>query len=193
MNTRFIGLTGGIGSGKSTVLEIFRSMGVPTLDLDQVGKTLLNDPEIIQSLCNVFGQAILLPDQTINRKKLASIAFSSDSDTKTLNAIMHPAIKDYERQWRNQQTAPYCIIEASVLIESKAYQRMDAVIVVSAELSIRKKRVLERGTHNEQAFDLIVNRQCSDEERIAVADYIIENNSSVSELKISTLSLTTQL
>ena len=192
--TRFYGLTGGIGSGKSTVASIFSDHGVPTLDLDQVGKTLINtDPSIVDELCQTFGLRILNQDSSLNRKALAEVAFQSDANTSKLNKIMHTRIRSFEQQWRNKQTNEIAVIEASVLIESGNVDRMHALIVVISDFELRKQRVINRGKQSEYAFTQIVKRQCEDEERLTYADYIIKNNASLEILKATTIKLLQQL
>ncbi len=193
MSTRFFGLTGGIGSGKSTVLKIFADHGVPTLDLDQVGKDMLYKPSVLKSLVEAFGTEILNRDQSINHKKLAQIAFANSGNTVILNTIMHPAIQEYERTWRKKQTAPIAVIEASVLIESAAYKRMDGVIVVMAELNTRRQRTLRRGNHTTQSLEPIIQRQCSDRDRLRHADYILHNDADLAALTTAVETLLIQL
>jgi dephospho-CoA kinase len=172
-----IGLTGGIGSGKSTVAAMFACLGAPVLDLDQLGRRLVtDDAECLQQLVCVFGETILHPDGTLNRKALARLAFADARQTARLNAVMHPLIRQGEEAWLNRQQADYVIIEASVLIESGGAGRMDAVIAVLAREDIRLQRVVARGHQDEEEFQAIVARQCSDRQRRRIASYIIENN-----------------
>jgi len=192
--TKFYGLTGGIGSGKSTVCSMFNALGVPSLDLDQVGKLLLTqDKQLQQQLIQTFGVEICNASGTIEPKKLAALAFLTQQSTQQLNATMHPAIQRYEVLWRRQQTSSYAIIEASVLIESKGTSRMDGLIVVFANLSLRKSRVLSRGKQNESIFESIIQQQCSDGQRKALADYIIHNNDSLTNLQLQVSELHKQL
>jgi len=179
-----IGLTGGIGSGKSTVTQMFAELGVPVLDLDRVGRavTAPGSPGLAR-IVKTFGPAMLNADGTLNRKALAQHCFSDPEQTRKLNAITHPLIRDAEQQWLRQQQSCYAVIEASVLLESGGQDRMDAVIVVMADLEIRRQRVLERGDRTAGQFEAIVARQCSDGERRAAADYLIINNGSEDELR----------
>ncbi len=173
-----IGLTGGIGSGKSSAASIFASLHVPVLDLDKVGHAVLReDEEVRRKLERILGEEVLRPDGGIDRTKIAEKTFASVSLTEQLNRIMHPAIWKREEQWLANQHAPYVIVEAAVLIESGGIGRMDRVIVVLADEAIRKRRVLERsGKIDEEMFDAIVARQCSDDTRVGYADDIIHNN-----------------
>lgn len=178
-----IGLTGGIGSGKTAVASIFSGLGIPVLDLDLIGRQVTGaDPEALAALVKAFGREILDGDR-LNRKRLADICFSSREKTKRLNDILHPLIWQQMDGWVKEQQAAYVIIEASVLIESGGYDRMAATIVVMADLEIRKLRVLSRGTQTSASFGSIVKMQCSDEERRAHADFIIRNDGTVEMLK----------
>jgi dephospho-CoA kinase len=188
--TLFYGLTGGIGSGKSTVASMFAKQGLPTLDLDQVGKDLINhNPEILNELTLSFGQEILNADHSLNRSVLAQHAFSSDENTAKLNLIMHKHIKEAEKKWRDQQTSPLAIIEASVLIESGDHKRMDKLIVVLSDQKIRQQRVLQRGNQDLTTFQKITKRQCTDEQRKHCADYVFTNNGTFKELEVSVIKL----
>ena len=190
--TRFYGLTGGIACGKSTVAEMFAQKGVPILDLDQVGHRILEQNlEIQQALVKAFGTDII-KNNNIHRPTLAKKAFQTTADTQRLNRIMHPAIMRDEQAWRKQQTAPFAIIEASVLIESGGTKRMDATIVVLAEIHLRRQRARQRGIDMKQ-FDAIIRQQCSDEERIRYADMILDNHGDMAYLQQQVTQLYQQL
>jgi len=179
-----IGLTGGIGSGKSTVAAMFAAMGVPVLDLDRVGRRVAERAEVKAALVSAFGKAVLAADGRLDRRRLASLCFASEEKTALLNSIMHPPIWRQAEAWIAEQHAPYVLIEASVLIESGAASRMDAVIVVLAAEDVRLQRVLARGDLDRTRFRAILARQCSDAERRQVADYVIENNGSLEQLRV---------
>lgn len=184
MMPRKIGLTGGIGSGKSTVAAMFAELGVPVLDLDRVGHAVAapGTPGL-QQLIDAFGADILHQDGSLDRSLLAERCFCDPLQTGRLNAIMHPLIRAAEQQWLQAQSAAFVIIEASVLLESGGAERMDAVIVVLADHEIRRARVLARGDRSPEQFEAIVARQCSDEERRAAADYLMINNGSTEALR----------
>jgi len=169
-------LTGGIGSGKSTVAAMFIELGVPVLDLDKIGRACLKNNFICKQLVACFGRYILADDGGIHRKRLAAKAFSNAHTTQQLNHILHPAIVEKESRWLAKQHAPYAIIEASVLLESAGESRMDAVIVVLADLELRRTRVLQRADQDEVMFERIVKQQCDDALRRRKADYILKND-----------------
>jgi len=191
--TRAIALTGGIGSGKSTVAKMFADMEIPVLDLDAVGRELLDSPKVQAALMRTFGSDIQASQGHIDRKTLAARAFCNAEQTARLNAVLHPEIVLYEQQWLKNQNAPYAIIEASVILESSGVSRMDGLIVVLANQVLRKKRVLARGKQNETMFKKIVERQCDDNIRYKHADYILQNDGSLQSLQQQVVQLSEQL
>lgn len=188
--TARVGLTGGIGSGKSTAAAMFAELGVPLLDLDRVGHDLLvSEPGIGKKLIGAFGASVCLPSGKVDRSELARIAFASPAATRRLNAIMHPLIRREEDRWVAAQTGGFCLIEASVLIESGGVSRMDATVVVMADAELRRERVRQREKPAMLLFENIIARQCGDEARLAAADYILANNGSLEELRDETQSV----
>jgi len=183
-----VGLTGGIGSGKSTVASMFAALAVPVLDLDQVGRDVVAPGSMgLQQLIDTFGVSIVDSEGLLNRSALARHCFADAHETDKLNAIMHPLIWQAEKRWLEQQDAAYAVIEASVLLESGGAGRMDIVLVVLADEQLRCDRVLLRGDRNRQQFGAIIARQCSDAERRKSADMIIENNNDFDALKLQVL------
>ena len=178
-----IGLTGGIGSGKSTVANMFSSLGVPVLDMDEVGRKLASQPEQLAMLVHTFGDKILHMDGVLDRRELARICFSDAEKTKRLNQIMHPSIWEETESWLARQHACYALIEASVLIESGGVSRMNDVVVLLADENIRRERVLASRDMDAAYFNAIVGQQCDDDSRCAVADYVIRNNTDLGSLR----------
>jgi len=169
-----VGLTGGIGAGKSTVAMIFRHLSIPVYDADSRAKLLMQEnlmPQIIEAFGeDVYDKGIL---QT---QVLASKAFSSEQKTAVLNAIVHPAVaKNYEG-WALTQNAPYCINEAALLIEAKSYKVLDKLIVVTAPQQLRIERVMKRNSISREAVEERMNKQMPESEKIAFADFIIIND-----------------
>ena len=184
MNTARVGLTGGIGSGKSTTAAMFSELGVPLLDLDLEGYRLTGSGQKgLTALVEAFGEQILTPDGELDREHLAEKCFASNEGTRRLNEILHPLIWQEEANWLVGQSSPYAIIEASVLLESGGSGRMDAIVVVLADESVRRRRVLARGSQSSSRFDDILARQCSDAERIQAADIVIRNDSDMDALR----------
>ncbi len=173
-----VGITGGIGTGKSTVCRIFSLLGVPVYDADTRAKWLTeNDPEIRKSLIAKFGNEVFATG-ILNRAFLASVAFKDASSTAFLNSIIHPAVgEDFMRWTLDQAEAAYVIKEAALLYEAGTDKEMDAMIVVTTPLELRIKRILTRDTHRTETQVLdIMKRQWADEKKIALADFILFND-----------------
>jgi len=175
--TKIIGLTGGIGSGKTTVAGYFESMGVPVYYADNAGKKILGLEENKKAIKLVFGESVF--DGTeISRKKLASIVFNDKEKLSQLNQIIHPAVRKDFTDWLIRHNQFSLIIkEAAILFESGTYKDCDAVITIVAPLEVRINRVMSRDNINrEEVMQRIVN-QWPDEKKIALSDFVIENDS----------------
>jgi len=172
-----VGITGGIGSGKSTVCKVFRIMGIPVFEADPVAKQLMNtDPLIREQLVRLFGEAVYLPDQTIDRKHLAGIVFNDSSLLKKLNAIVHPAVQNAFDEWCLKQQSPYVLHEAAILFESGFYKFMDKTITIVVNENERIERVMKRDKITAELVKQRIKNQMNDEERIKLADFVISNN-----------------
>jgi dephospho-CoA kinase len=171
-----LGVTGGIGSGKTTVCKLFESKGIPVYNSDERAKHLLaHHPEVKQQLLKVFGETVFtnnLPD----RKKIAQLVFSDKEKLKLLNAIIHPKVKEDFEQWKKQQSSKLIIKEAAILIESGAYKQVDKILVVTAPLQTRIQRVMQRDGVSKQDVESRLNNQFSDEERIKYSHFVIDNS-----------------
>lgn len=173
-----IGLTGGIGSGKSTVAKIFEVLGVPVYYADDAAKELMNtDPQIKEAIKKIFG-ADAYQAEKLNRSYLASIVFADEKKLEILNALIHPATINASNAWMEKQSAPYIIKEAALLFESDAYKYLDAVIGVSSPLPQRIKRVMERDNTSEDEILKRINRQMNEEEKLKRCQFIIHNDES---------------
>jgi dephospho-CoA kinase len=172
-----IGITGGIGSGKSTACKVFAVLGIPVFEADKVARHLMNfDTVVSEQLIQAFGESVYLPDHTINRKYLAELVFNSKSLLAGLNSIVHPAVRKAFFEWLEQQSALYAIHEAAILFESGFYKMMDKTITVATDEDQRIQRVVKRdGISVEQVRERIRN-QWNDEERIKLANFVIKNN-----------------
>jgi dephospho-CoA kinase len=171
-----VGLTGGIGSGKTLVSEIFIRLGIPVFNADNESKTILNtDKEVIQQIINNFGA--LYTKNGINREKLASIIFNDQAALETINSIIHPKVREYFHSWTAKHVnAKYVIEEAAILFESNAYKELDFTINVHADELIRISRVIARDKTTAESVKSRMNNQWSDKERIELADFTIYNN-----------------
>ena len=172
---KIIGLTGGIGSGKTTIAHHFHSLGVPIYIADDAAKEVMQEKSIIESLKNSFGDSIFEGEQ-LNRGALASIVFNDSDKLAQLNSIVHPVVRAHFDNWiQNHQSAIYIIYEAAILFESGNYKKCDQVICVTAPLDNRIQRILGRDDTNLEAVQKRINSQWTDEQRINKSDYIIEN------------------
>ncbi|MDD2304756.1 MAG: dephospho-CoA kinase [Prolixibacteraceae bacterium] len=172
-----IGITGGIGSGKSTVCRVFSVMGIPVFEADKVARKLMDtDEEIHEKLVRLFGAAVYLPDQTVNRKYLAGIVFKDPSLLAKLNEIVHPVVRKTFFDWCERQKSPYIIHEAAILFESGFYKMMDKTITVVTNEDERIQRVMKRDGITMELVKERIKNQWSDEERMKLADFVIGNN-----------------
>jgi dephospho-CoA kinase len=173
-----IGVTGGIGAGKSLVCRIFQALGIPIYDADHRAKWLMNHhPTLIAEIKQHFGKEAYLPDESLNRQYLSEKVFSNETLLKQLNALVHPKVGEDYQQWVLQQMAPYVVKEAALLIEAGSYKTLDYLISVNAPESVRLRRVLLRDTHRSaQEVEVIMRKQLSDHERAAKADFVIVND-----------------
>jgi len=171
-----IGLTGGIGSGKTTIAKIFETLGVPVFYADDAAKKLMNtDEDIKKSIIKNFGKESYKNNE-LDRKYIASIVFNDKEKLQLLNSLTHPAtIKDSEK-WVKKQTAPYIIREAALLFESGANKKLDYVIGVYAPQHIRVKRVMDRDHSSAEEVMKRISRQLEEEEKMKLCDFVITNN-----------------
>lgn len=171
-----VGLTGGIGSGKTTVGRVFRTIGIPVFEADAEGRRLLvNDLGLKHAVVERFGASVLKED-VIDRAALANIVFQDATALKDLNALIHPAVRAAFDRWTSEQRSPYVIMEAAVLAESGGHRTMDSIVVVSAPEAIRIQRVMERDGVREDAVRARMANQVSEAERLAIADHVIHND-----------------
>jgi dephospho-CoA kinase len=171
-----IGLTGGIGSGKTTVARIFETLGIPVYYADDAAKKLMNNnPVLKEAIIKNFGEESY-KDGTLDRKYLASIVFSNKEKLELLNALTHPVTIDDAEQWMKQQTTPYIIKEAALLFESGSAERLDHIIGVYAPQHIRVKRVMDRDGLTAEDVMKRISRQIDEEKKMERCDFIITNN-----------------
>jgi dephospho-CoA kinase len=171
-----IGLTGGIGSGKTMVAKIFEMLNVPVYYADDASKRLYHtDSELINSIKKHFGENIYTNDQ-LNRSKLAAIVFNDSKKLELLNQLVHPpTIRDAE-EWIKRQKAPYVIKEAALLFESGSSYGLDYIIGVKAPTSLRVKRVIDRDNLTREEVISRANRQIDEEIKMRLCDFVIVNN-----------------
>ena len=171
-----VGLTGGIGSGKSTVAKVFEVLGIPVYYADDAAKKLMNeDVALKELLVNEFGNAIY-SNGKLNRPHLSSLVFNNPKKLEALNAIVHPATIADADKWMQQQTAPYAIKEAALIFESHANNYLDKVIGVYAPAPLRIQRVMLRDKMNEEAILARINKQMDEDKKMQLCDFVITND-----------------
>jgi dephospho-CoA kinase len=180
-----VGITGGMGSGKTTVCKIFETLGIPVYYADDRAKYLMiNDTELRQKIIAIFGANAYQKDGELNRKYISNIAFKAPEKLKMLNKAVHPAVKTDGEIWhKGQKNVPYTLKEAALLFESGSYKSLDKIITVVAPLEIRINRILERDKTTREAIMSRIKNQLSDEEKVAQSDFVIYNDGKQSLIK----------
>ena len=171
-----IGLTGGIGSGKTTVAKVFELLNVPVYYADAASKRLYKtDKQLIKKMKEHFGDDIYNQDE-LNRTKLAAIVFDNPEKLNLLNTLVHPPTIEDAQQWMQAQTTPYVIKEAALLFESGSVTSLDYVIGVHAPQHVRLKRVMDRDQTTREEVLNRMNRQIDEEIKMKLCDFVITNN-----------------
>jgi len=176
-----IGLTGNIGSGKTTVSKVFEVLGIPVFYADDAAKNVMvNDRQLITEIKSAFGDAAYFWDGTLNRKYISSIVFNNDKALAKLNSLVHPAtFRAFDTWVKNTGNGvPYVLKEAALLFESDSYKMCDYTIMVTAPLEARIKRVEERDGLSRAEIEKREDHQFSEEKKMHLADFIIKNNDS---------------
>jgi dephospho-CoA kinase len=173
--TKIIGLTGGIGSGKTTIANYFKELRIPVYIADDEARKISESPEIVHAIKGIFGDEVF-NNEKLDRVKVAEIVFNNQAKLKQLNEIIHPAIKKHFENWvLKHSNFPFVVKEAAILFESGAYKDCDIVISVIAPLETRIQRVIQRdGATRDDVLKRIKN-QWTDEERLSKSQYVIEN------------------
>ena len=172
---KIIGLTGGIGSGKSTVLELFKILGVKTYSADESAKKLVNtDPYLINLIKSSFGENIYDKGQ-LNSKKLSNIVFEDKEKLKLLNSIIHPAVAKDFKLFLNSNNEDYIVKEAAIIFETKSENNYDKIILIQSPLEIRIERVVNRDNISKEEVMKRINNQLDENLIIDKCDYVISN------------------
>ncbi|WP_312355778.1 dephospho-CoA kinase [Empedobacter sp.] len=177
------GITGGIGSGKSTAAKFFEELGIPVYNSDTRAKTIQNEnSEVKVKIIAAFGEEAY-NENGLNKPYLSKQVFQNNEKLKLLNSIVHPAVfQDFE-DWKKAQKSDIVMKEAAILIESGSYKDCDVVISVVVDIETRIARTIERDDLSREEILARINNQISDEERIAKSDFIIDNNGDLAHLK----------
>jgi dephospho-CoA kinase len=172
-----IGITGGIGSGKSTVCKVFKVLGIPVFNADEEARRLMQeDKNLVEKIKELFGEEAFL-NEKLNRAKLAAMVFENKDLLQKLNALVHPAVGKEFFRWAAKQTdQPYVIKEAAILFESNAHRGLDYVITVSAPEKLRIERIMQRdGVSAEQVKQRMKN-QWPERKKVQLADFVVVND-----------------
>ena len=173
--TKIIGLTGGIGSGKTTVANHFIGAGIPVYIADDEARKIMQSPQILREIEKIFG-SVIFKKEVLNRQKLAEIVFSNSDKLKQLNAIIHPAVKKHFGNWiLNYKNSPFVIYETAILFESGSYKDYDMIITVTAPLETRIERVIQRDKTSRENVLKRIKMQWTDDQRLGKSDFVIEN------------------
>ncbi len=171
-----VGITGGIGSGKSTVSGIFESLGVPVYDADSAAKRLMSeDPILKEQLIKEFGEKTY-ENGKLNRSHLSSIVFNNKEKLTLLNSLVHPITLQDAQQWMAQQKTPYSIKEAALIFESGSQSALDYVIGVSAPVNLRIQRVMERDHISRAEVTARISKQMQEQVKMSLCNFIIIND-----------------
>jgi dephospho-CoA kinase len=171
-----IGLTGGIGAGKTTVSKIFQIIGIPIYSSDEVAKKILKKNDSVkQQMMKHFGKGILT-NNNIDNKKIANVIFKKKDKLKIVNSIIHPLVKKDFESWCKKQNNIYIIKESALLFTSNAYKELDYIILIKSPLELRIKRIKSRDQKNEKEIFSIIKNQSSDDFLDKHCDYIIKND-----------------
>ena len=174
--TKIIGLTGGIGSGKSTVASYIASKGIPVYIADDEAKKIMELPEVILEVQQLFDENVLLENKQLNRTKIAEIVFKNPQKLQELNAIIHPKVKQHFINWLKQyEDFSFVVKEVAILFETGGDASCDKIILVTAPEEVRIKRVMQRDKTERINVKNRIKNQLSDKEKKAKSDFVIEN------------------
>ena len=172
---KVVGLTGGIGSGKTTVAKFFSELSIPVYIADDEAKALMiRSKEVREEITALFGEQAYLKG-SLNRKFIAGVVFDNPAKLEALNAIIHPRVAFHFEQWKENQRSPYVIYEAAILFEKGGYKKCDFCILVTADHLTKIDRLKKRDNYSVSEIEARMNNQWSDEKKGKLADFIIRN------------------
>ena len=178
-----VGLTGGIGSGKSTVADAFNALGVDIIDADIIARDVVKPgQQAYEKIKNHFGASILNEDQTLNRKALRERVFKNQQDKQWLEQCLHPIIRNEIKRQCYASTTPYCIAVIPLLIESGRYEYINRICVVDATPKLQMQRAMQRDAQTQEQIEAIIASQATREQRLEKADDVIDNTGSLTSL-----------
>ncbi len=182
-----IGVTGGIGSGKSTVCSIFEHLGIPVYNADNRAKQLMLESEDLRKKLRLaFGWEVYRKDESLDRPYLAKIVFNNPPQLRILNQIVHPAVFEDYAGWVKEQASAghrYSVKEAALLVEAETYKQLDKLIVVTCPIDTRLERIVKRDNIRREEVLKRIENQLSDKDRLKHADYVVKNSTNFSLIK----------
>lgn len=186
-NKKIIGLTGGIGSGKTTVAKFIEEMGFPVYFSDDRAKEIVNDDEVLKNrIKELLGDEAYDENGFYNRKYVSGIVFNDDEMRLQLNALIHPAVKIDFENWVENQNSEFVFKETALLFELKLNESCYKSVLVTADDNIRIKRVMDRDQKTYREIEAIIDKQMPEKDKIKRADFVIYNNEGIDELKAAT-------
>ena len=172
---KILGLTGGIGSGKTTVARIFEEQGIPVFIADEEGKFLMqNNPVVREQLTDIFGFRAF-KDGILDKKYIASRVFNDPEKLQALNLVVHPAVARLFEEWKKEQSSPYVVYEAAILFETGGHKKCDFTLLITAPHDEKIRRIQERDTSSREEIEARMNNQWPDEKKASLATFEIEN------------------
>jgi dephospho-CoA kinase len=185
-----VGLTGGIGSGKSAAAQIFKDLGITVVDADKVSRLVVKPESLaLNEIRQHFGETIIKDDGTLNRSALRKIVFGNQRELNWLESLLHPAINKLIKTQLASATSEYSILESPILIESKQHKMVDRILVIDVSQELQLERASQRDASSREQIKAIMANQLSREERLAKADDVIVNDSDLASLKQSIMAL----
>ncbi len=171
-----VGITGGIGSGKSVVCRVFHTLGIPVFNADDTARYLMeNDPALMQSVRDLLGDDVYAHGK-LDRTRVSSLIFQEPEKLRMLNALVHPATIRYANEWFAHQRSPYVVKEAAIFFESGSYKEMDVMIGVFAPVELRIERAVKRNTVSREKILSIIAQQMNEDEKMKRCDHVIIND-----------------
>jgi dephospho-CoA kinase len=171
-----LGITGGIGSGKTTICKVFAVLGIPVFSADDEAKRIQDNDRNLQIKINTIAGKDLFPDGKLDRTELARLIFSNKELLEKVNSLIHPAVFRSFREWEKKQNSPYSIMEAAILFESGAFKMMDRIVAVVTPMEERIERLLSGNKFSREQIIERIKNQIDDESRIKKSDFIIFNS-----------------
>ncbi|MCW3122566.1 MAG: dephospho-CoA kinase [Flavipsychrobacter sp.] len=171
-----VGITGGIGSGKSIVCQVFTTLGIPVFNADDAARYLMeNDAALISQISELLGDDVYT-DGKLNRSRVSELIFQERNKLQALNSLVHPATIRYGKRWMDSQDAPYSIKEAAIFFESGSNKDMDMMVGIFAPKEVRLQRAMKRGESSQGQVLAIMNKQMDEEEKMKLCDHVITND-----------------